>query len=204
MTVKKLIRDYKVWMLIAISSFLMFVAVCIFSYSNYTTMNEYSKKINENSEQTEVVNRLNEENKKLKTQIEVKDSTNSIEKTVNNFINGYYNSDGTKTVNDKANAVKNYVTDDLYKLMYSENDYSEKPSEIKQQTTIDFTVCQKTDDFTANEMVVATTEFSYPDKTNDKSTMLILFVIDYDQENKIWQISSVSSSGGIRLNSIWR
>lgn len=116
----KVIKDYRLWLIISVSILSMLVAVCIYFSGLYSELESYRNKELENSDQKQVISRLTEENALLKIEKNSSISSDEIPQIIKSFADGFYTTDGKDTENQKARRVKKYVTDELYRKMYDE------------------------------------------------------------------------------------
>ncbi len=77
---------------------------------------------------------------------------------------------------------------DFIETHYRSND------EIKQETLIKSVVWQIKDDYQAAAFADLEITFTYPDRTRDKSSVVVQFEFQYDKSSEIWKISDVKSS----------
>lgn len=200
----KVIKNYKLWIILSVSFLLMFVAVCVYFSGLYSELEGYREKEYDISEQKQIITQLTDENRRLKSdQLSARDSTN-LSDIIKAFIDGYYTSDGSESENDKVSRIRKYLTNDLYDKMYSKNEMeiSYSPDEqIKQFSSIKNSVYQAVD--TSKILAFATVEviFQFPDGSRDKQNIILQMEFEYDADASLWRISDLQSSA-IKLRKV--
>lgn len=200
----KVIKNYKLWIILSVSFLLMFIAVCIYFSGLYSELESYREKEYDSLEQKQIITQLTDENRRLKSdQLSAKDSANLLE-IITAFVDGYYTSDGSESENEKVSRIRKYIADDLYDKMYSKNEmeisYS-SDEQIKQFASIKNSVYQAID--TSKILAFATVEviFDFPDGSRDKQNIILQMEFEYDADASIWKISDLQSSA-IKLQKI--
>ena len=202
----KVIKNYKLWIILSVSFLLMFVAVCIYFSGHYAELERYREKEYDNSEQKQIITQLTDENRRLKSEQHSENKAENLSGIITAFVDGYYTTNGNESENDKINKIRKYITDDLYDKMYSRNEMeiSYSPDEqIKQYASIKNSVYQSVD--SSKILAFATVEvlFEFPDGSRDKQNIILQMEFEYDADASIWKISDIQSSA-IKLQSIGR
>ena len=202
----KVIRNYKLWVILSVSFLSMFVAVCIYFSGLYAELEVYRSEEKNISDQKQVINTLTDENARLKSEKLSTRTSDEIPQIIKSFADGFYTTDGKDTENQKARRVKKYVTDELYRKMYDETameDNIPSDEQIKQTAIIKKSAYTLLNSSKAAAFVQMEIKFSFPDGNMDSRNVLLQIELDFDKENNIWQISDLKSSN-IRLQDVWR
>lgn len=193
----KVIKDYRLWLIISVSILAMLVAVCIYFSGLYSELESYREKEYRISEQRQVINQLTDENKRLKTEQLSANNSENLSDIITTFVDGYYTTDGNESENEKADKIRKYITDELYDKMYNKNEMeiSFSPDEqIKQYASIKNCVYQSVD--TSKILAFATVDviFEFPDGSRDKQNIILQMEFEYDASASVWKISDIQSS----------
>lgn len=193
----KVIKDYRLWLIISVSILAMLVAVCIYFSGLYSELESYREKEYRISEQRQVINQLTDENKRLKTEQLSTNNSENLSDIIKAFVDGYYTTDGNESENKKADKIRKYITDELYDKMYNKNEMeiSFSPDEqIKQYASIKNCVYQSVN---ASKILVFATVgviFEFPDGSRDEQSIILQMEFEYDANASVWKISDIQSS----------
>lgn len=193
----KVIKNYKLWIILSVSFLLMFAAVCIYFSGLYSELESYREKEFSISEQKKVINQLTDENKRLKTEQLSANNSENLSDLITAFVDGYYTTDGNESENEKADKIRKYITDELYDKMYNKNEMeiSFSPDEqIKQYASIKNCVYQSVN--ASKILAFATVEvlFELPDGSRDEQSIILQMEFEYDTNASVWKISDIQSS----------
>ena len=193
----KVIKNYKLWIILSVSFLLMFAAVCIYFSGLYSELESYREKEYRISEQKQVINQLTDENKRLKTEQLSANNSENLSDIIKAFVDGYYTTDGNESENEKADKIRKYIIDELYDKMYNKNEMeiSFSPDEqIKQYASIKNCVYQSVN--ASKILAFATVEviFEFPDGSRDKQSIILQMEFEYDANASVWKISDIQSS----------
>ena len=109
----KVIRNYKLWVILSVSFLSMFVAVCIYFSRLYAELEAYRSEEKNISDQKQVINTLTDENAKLKSEKLSARSSDEIPQIITAFTDGFYNDDGNSSENERVLKIRKYVTDEM-------------------------------------------------------------------------------------------
>lgn len=193
----KVIKNYKLWIILSVSFLLMFAAVCIYFSGLYSELESYREKEYRISEQKQIITQLTDENRRLKSEQLSESKAENLSEIITAFVDGYYSSDGSESENDKVGKIRKYITDDLYDKLYSKNEMeiSFSPDEqIKQYASIKNCVYQSVN--ASKILAFATVEviFEFPDGSRDKQSIILQMEFEYDADASVWKISDIQSS----------
>ena len=88
----RILKNYKLWLIISVIFLLMFVAVCIFSAKNFYELDTYRTEKAENINQKTIITRLTNENAELKSEKLAVQGAENLESIVMDFIETHYRS----------------------------------------------------------------------------------------------------------------
>ena len=88
----RILKNYKLWLIVSITFLLMFVAVCIFSAKNFYELDAYRAEKAENINQKAIITRLTNENAELKSEKLAVQGAENLESIVMDFIETHYRS----------------------------------------------------------------------------------------------------------------
>ena len=88
----RILKNYKLWLIVSITFLLMFVVVCIFSAKNFYELDAYRTEKAENINQKTIITRLTNENAELKSEKLAVQSSENLESIVMDFIETHYRS----------------------------------------------------------------------------------------------------------------
>ena len=193
----KVIKNYKLWIILSVSFLLMFIAVCIYFSGLYAELEGYREKEYDNSEQKQIITQFTDENRRLKLEQLSADKAENLSEIITAFVDGYYSSDGNESENDKISKIRKYITDDLYDKMYCKNEMeiSFSPDEqIKQYASIKNCVYQSVN--ASKILAFATVEvlFEFPGGSRDEQSIILQMEFEYDADASVWKISDIQSS----------
>ena len=115
----KVIRNYKLWVILSVSFLSMFVAVCIYFSGLYAELEVYRSEEKNISDQKQVINTLTDENARLKSEKLSTRTSDEIPQIIKSFADGFYNDNGKSSENERVLKIRKYVTDEMYNKMYS-------------------------------------------------------------------------------------
>ena len=193
----KVIKNYKLWIILSVSFLLMFAAVCIYFSGLYSELESYREKEYRISEQKQVINQLTDENKRLKTEQLSANNSENLSDIIKAFVDGYYTTDGNESENEKADKIRKYIIDELYDKMYNKNEMeiSFSPDEqIKQYASIKNCVYQSVN--ASKILAFATVEvlFDFSYGSRDEQSIILQMEFEYDANASVWKISDIQSS----------
>ena len=202
---KELLTSFKFWLTASIIILITLIAICISFAGNYNELEALRQKDMDNTEQLKLINSLTSENESLKRKATSSDSLDQIDTVIREFIRDYFNTDGTESENEKALRVRKYVTDDLYKKMYDENEKPESTSPTEKIVTsclVNDIVYQSKGSDSAEAYVETKMKYNYPDGSQDSYELLFQVQMSYDRSEMLWKISDASSSK-TNLKKVW-
>ena len=88
----RILKNYKLWLIVSVTFLLMFVAVCISSVNNFYELDAYRTEKAENINQKTIITRLTNENAELKSEKLAVQSSENLESIVTDFIETHYRS----------------------------------------------------------------------------------------------------------------
>ncbi len=88
----RILKNYKLWLIVSVTFLLMFVAVCISSAKNFYELDAYRAEKSENINQKTIITRLTNENAELKSEKLAVQSSENLESIVTDFIETHYRS----------------------------------------------------------------------------------------------------------------
>ena len=88
----RILKNYKLWLIVSVTFLLMFVAVCISSVNNFYELDAYRTEKAENINQKIIITRLTNENAELKSEKLAVQSSENLESIVTDFIETHYRS----------------------------------------------------------------------------------------------------------------
>ena len=88
----RILKNYKLWLIVSVTFLLMFVAVCIFFFNNFYELDAYRTEKAENINQKTIITRLTNENAELKSEKLAVQSSENLESIVMDFIETHYRS----------------------------------------------------------------------------------------------------------------
>ena len=88
----RILKNYKLWLIVSVTFLLMFVAVCISSAKNFYELDAYRAEKSENINQKTIITRLTNENAELKSEKLAVQSSENLESIVMDFIETHYRS----------------------------------------------------------------------------------------------------------------
>ena len=88
----RILKNYKLWLIVSVIFLLMFVAVCIFSAKNFYELDAYRTEKAENINQKAIITRLTNENAELKSENLAVQGAENLESIVMDFIETHYRS----------------------------------------------------------------------------------------------------------------
>lgn len=193
----KVIKNYKLWIILSVSFLLMFIAVCIYFSGLYSELESYREKEYDSSEQKQIITQLTDENRRLKSDQLSANNSENLSDIIKAFVDGYYTTDGNESENEKADKIRKYITDELYDKMYNKNEMeiSFSPDEqIKQYASIKNCVYQSVN--ASKILAFATVEvlFEFPDGSRDEQSIILQMEFEYVANASVWKISDIQSS----------
>ena len=88
----RILKNYKLWLIVSVTFLLMFVTVCIFSAKNFYELDAYRAEKSENINRKAIITRLTNENDELKSEKLAVQSSENLESIVMDFIETHYRS----------------------------------------------------------------------------------------------------------------
>ena len=88
----RILKNYKLWLIVSVIFLLMFAAVCIFSAKNFYELDAYRTEKAENINQKTIITRLTNENAELKSEKLAVQSSENLESIIIDFIETHYRS----------------------------------------------------------------------------------------------------------------
>ena len=88
----RILKNYKLWLIVSVIFLLMFVAVCIFSAKNFYELDAYRTEKAENINQKTIITRLTNENTEMKSEKLAVQGAENLESVIGDFIKTYYRS----------------------------------------------------------------------------------------------------------------
>ena len=201
----KVIRNYKLWVILSVSFLSMFVAVCIYFSGLYAELEVYRSEEKNISDQKQVINMLTDENARLKSEKLSTRTSDEIPQIIKSFADGFYNDNGKSSENERVLKIRKYVTDEMYNKMYSKNETEIIPPEerIIQNIRIINSLYKLENTVNATAFIEMEIKHTFPDGDKDSHNVLLQMELEYSEESGVWLISDLRSSK-IKLEQVWR
>ena len=116
----RILKNYKLWLIISVIFLLMFVAVCIFSAKNFYELDTYRTEKAENINQKTIITRLTNENAELKSEKLAVQGAENLESIVMDFIETHYRSNDEIKQETLINTAVCQLKDDYHATAFAD------------------------------------------------------------------------------------
>ncbi len=201
----KVIKNYRLWLIISVLVSATLIALCIYFSGLYTELEVYRSEEKNISDQKQVINTLTDENTRLKSEKLSARSSDEIPQIITAFTNGFYNDNGKSSENERVLKIRKYVTDEMYSKMYSKNETEIIPPEesITQNIRIINSLYKIINTANATAFIEMEINHTFTNGDKDSQNVILQMELEYSEESGVWLISDLRSSK-IKLEQVWR